>query len=158
MQDFWKHFWGQFLVFLALFAGGLTIGGLFTSAGVNSDWYQNAIQAPWTPPGWVFGAAWTSIMICFSIYMSRLTKISNLSSINILFGIQVILNIAWNYLFFNQQLVLIGLFEIIVLTLLIITMFFLYFRYLSWYSFLIAPYMIWLCIATSLNAYVYLYN
>ena len=144
--------------FLIINFGALFIGSLLMGNGPTGDWYQSLNKAPWTPPGWVFGAAWTSIMICFSIYMSRLTKISNLSSINILFGIQVILNIAWNYLFFNQQLVLIGLFEIIVLTLLIITMFFLYFRYLSWYSFLIAPYMIWLCIATSLNAYVYLYN
>ena len=42
--------------------------------GPMTDWYINLNQAPWSPPGWVFGAAWTTIMICFSIYMAYLFK------------------------------------------------------------------------------------
>ena len=40
--------------------------------GPQTEWYLNLNKAHWTPPGWVFGAAWTTIMICFSIYLSYL--------------------------------------------------------------------------------------
>ena len=56
------------IIFLLINFAGLFIGGLFTGEGVPSDWYQNLNKAPWTPPGWVFGFAWTTIMICFSLF------------------------------------------------------------------------------------------
>ena len=62
----------RLIIFMALNFAALAIGGLFTSKGVSSDWYIVIVKAPWTPPGWVFGAAWTSIMICFGIYMAYL--------------------------------------------------------------------------------------
>lgn len=58
----------RFVVFLAINFGALAIGGLFTGKGIPSDWYQNLDKAPWTPPGWIFKAAWTTIMIFFSVY------------------------------------------------------------------------------------------
>lgn len=59
----------QFLVFLVLNFTALGIGGFATGPGVASSWYQNLNQAPWTPPGWVFGVAWTTIMVCFTFYL-----------------------------------------------------------------------------------------
>lgn len=61
----------RLILFLILNFGALALGGLFTNNGVNSEWYTNLNKAPWTPPGWVFGFAWTTIMICFSIYMAK---------------------------------------------------------------------------------------
>ncbi|MEM6378823.1 MAG: TspO/MBR family protein, partial [Bacteroidota bacterium] len=52
------------IIFLILNFVALGIGGFFTGPGTSSEWYNNLNQAPWTPPGWVFGAAWTTIMIC----------------------------------------------------------------------------------------------
>lgn len=57
-------------LFLVLNFAALGIGGLFSGQGVPSDWYTGLNKAPWTPPGWVFGSAWTIIMICFAIYMA----------------------------------------------------------------------------------------
>ena len=54
----------RLFVFLLINFGALALGGLFTSDGVISDWYEQLNKAPWTPPGWVFGAAWTTIMVC----------------------------------------------------------------------------------------------
>ena len=62
----------KILIFLVINFAALGIGGFFTGPGVSSDWYTNLNQAPWTPPGWVFGAAWTTIMICFSFFMAFL--------------------------------------------------------------------------------------
>ncbi|MDH3796458.1 MAG: tryptophan-rich sensory protein, partial [Flavobacteriaceae bacterium] len=62
----------RLIVFLVLNFGALALGSLFTNMGISSDWYSELSKAPWTPPGWVFGAAWTTIMLCFSVYMAIL--------------------------------------------------------------------------------------
>ena len=58
------------ILFLLINFTALAIGGFFTGKGVPSEWYINMNKAPWTPPGWVFGFAWTTIMTLFAIYMS----------------------------------------------------------------------------------------
>ena len=123
-----------------------------------TDWYINLNQAPWSPPGWVFGAAWTTIMICFSIYMAYLFKFFKGSKLLVLFGIQFVLNVIWNYIFFNQHLIGIGLIVIVILTIIVGTFLTSYHNKLKIKSLLIVPYFLWLLIATSLNAYIYLYN
>ena len=96
----------RILVFLLINFAALAIGSLFTNTGVSSDWYQNLNQAPWTPPGWVFGAAWTFIMVCFAIYMAFLwDKFTNKSTLIALFSLQWILNVSWNPIFFKFQFV-----------------------------------------------------
>jgi benzodiazapine receptor len=64
----------RIIVFAVLNFGALGIGVYLMGQGATSDWYQGLNKAPWTPPGWVFGAAWTTIMVFFSIYMSLLWK------------------------------------------------------------------------------------
>jgi tryptophan-rich sensory protein len=149
------------LLFLFLFInfGGLAVGSWLMDNGPLTDWYMNLNQAPWTPPGWVFGVAWTTIMICFSIYLAYLFKDHNSKSLRLLYVFQVFLNVIWNYLFFNQHLVALGLLTIILLTLVI---FYFFFKYrmdsMKKLKYLLLPYMIWLCIASSLNAYILFYN
>ena len=147
-----------FFIFLFINFSALGIGGLLMNDGPMTEWYINLNKAPWTPPGWVFSVAWTLIMICFSFYMMYLYTEYNSTKVKTLFFIQVILNISWNYLFFNQYLVSTSLIAIIVLTLLIFYFFIHYKKQLEVKSILILPYLIWLCIATSLNAYIFLYN
>ena len=126
---------------------------------VSGEWYSNLNKAPWTPPGWVFGAAWTLIMICFSIYLSYLFSIRNSKFVIAVYTSSVLLNVSWNYFFFNQQLTTLGLVNIVLLTLLIIY-FFITFGddKLSRLKYLLLPYIIWLCIATTLNGYVVFNN
>jgi benzodiazapine receptor len=147
------------ILFLVLNFMALAIGGLFTGKGVASDWYQNLNQAPWTPPGWLFGFMWTLIMICFAIYMAHLmTSTTDRKKIIFLFGVQWVLNAAWNPVFFHYQAVFAGLITISLLTILITYFLFRYKEKLKLKSLLIAPYFIWLFIATSLNAYILIYN
>ena len=125
--------------------------------GPQSDWYLNLTKAPWTPPGWVFGFAWTTIMICFSIYLVQLfQKITVLKTV--LYIEQVILNVGWNYVFFNIHEVAYGLAVIIALTSIIFLFFFKFKKEIKTKSYLLLPYMIWLCIATSLNLYILVHN
>ena len=147
------------LLFLFINFGGLALGRWFMGDAVTGEWYTNLNKAPWTPPGWVFGAAWTLIMVCFSVYLSYLFSIRNSKVVITLYVIAVILNVSWNYLFFNQQLTTLAFINIICLTLLI-TYFFITFGddKLCHLKYLLMPYIIWLCIATSLNGYVLFNN
>jgi len=126
--------------------------------GPTGEWYQGINKAPWTPPGWVFGAAWTSIMLCFSLFMAYLTEADSSKNILYLFGLQWILNVGWNPLFFDMHQMLLGLLTIISLTVLVGYFLIHYRTVLRWKSLLIAPYFIWLCIATSLNWYALISN
>jgi benzodiazapine receptor len=146
------------LIFLIINFATLGIGGFFMGEGPSSNYYQSLNKAPWTPPGWVFGAAWTTIMVCFSIFMAYWVKADFGTSLIALFVLQVALNISWNPLFFAWHKEALALIVIVLLTLLVG-----YFLFGNWTklgikTLLVAPYFIWLCIATSLNAYILLKN
>lgn len=149
----------KIIFFLILNFAALGIGGLLMGKGANSEWYQALNKAPWTPPGWVFGAAWTLIMVCFSLYMAKAwTIISNHKILILLFIVQWVLNVSWNPSFFRYHEVLLGLVIISLLTILIGYLLFRYVGQIKLWSIFILPYFIWLLIATSLNAYIYFKN
>jgi tryptophan-rich sensory protein len=149
----------KILLFLILNFSALAIGGSFTGKGVPSSWYQNLDKAPWTPPGWMFGTSWSIIMVCFAIYMAYLiTTTSIRKKVIRLFVLQWILNVAWNPVFFYYQNVLAGFITISLLTIIITYFLFDFRKELKLKTLLITPYFIWLLIATSLNAYILIFN
>ena len=146
-------------IFLLINFWALWLGNFATGPWVMSEWYTSMNQAPWTPPGLFFGFAWTTIMICFSIYMSYAWgKIKNHKKLLTLFGIQFVLNIIWNPIFFSWHYVWFALITIASLTILIWYMLFSYKEKLKFYSLLLLPYFLWLITATSLNLYILIYN
>lgn len=147
------------LLFIVLNFGALAIGSYFMNSGPSSDWYLALNKAPWTPPGWVFGAAWFSIMICFSFYMSNLLlKNKSKNFVWIIFAVQFVLNISWNYFFFNQHLTTMGFVNIFLLTVVVGYFLFNFRGIMKKSSLWILPYFIWLLLASSLNLYIILYN
>jgi len=147
-----------FILFLILNFGALFLGSWLMNNGPTSEWYLALNKAPWTPQGWVFGMAWFTIMFCFSIYLASLFKDKTSIFLTTLYVFQLFLNVIWNYVFFNKHMVGLGLLVIVLLTLLVFFFFFTFKTTLSKTKYLLLPYMIWLCLATSLNTYIYLYN
>lgn len=152
------NFYLRLILFLIINFAALGIGGVLQGEGARSTWYQDLNIAPWTPPGWMFGLAWTTIMVCFSIYMAYLTGSEKTSYLIVLFVIQLILNILWNPLFFRYHQVLAA--QVIISALFLVVGFFLFknLKVLEWKSLLILPYFLWLIIAISLNVYILLKN
>ncbi len=146
------------ILFLLINFAALAIGGLFTSSGVGSEWYKQLNKAPWTPPGWVFGFAWTLIMICFSFYMAYLWNQQNKTTLLFLFILQWILNVSWNPLFFRFHQTNVALVVIVLLNILVGFLLLTNLRQLGYKTLFIVPYFLWLLIATSLNAYISLKN
>lgn len=151
-------FWKAFVVFLIINFGALGLGSWLMDNGPQSEWYTSLNQAPWTPPGWAFGAAWTSIMICFSIYMAFLYLKEPTIKVKILYLVQFILNVSWNFVFFNQHLMALGLTILIGLTVVVALFLFLFKSRMHFKTLFILPYLLWLCIAVSLNAYILFNN
>jgi len=147
-------------IFLFLFINfsGLAIGSWLMDGGPTSRWYTTLNQAPWTPPGIVFGIAWTTIMVLFSVYLGILFQRENSVRTRIFYGLQVLLNVSWNFIFFNQHLVLLALINIVLLTAIVFYFFFKGSKKNTKIKYLLLPYMIWLCIATSLNLYILIHN
>lgn len=147
------------ILFLVLNFGALAIGSIFTGKGVPSEWYQSLAKAPWNPPGWMFGTAWTTIMICFAVYMTFVWKqVENQKLLAGLYLLQIILNVSWNPVFFHLRNPGMALVVITGLTILMGIILFFYWSKLSYFSVLVLPYVIWLAIATSLNAYIVFNN
>lgn len=148
-----------FTLFLIINFGGLALGSWLMNQGPTSDWYLSLNQAPWTPPGWVFGVAWTLIMVCFSAYLAFAFRVVNTSRLRLLFGISLFLNIIWNYIFFSMHYVGLGLIILLLLTAITIIFFTaIKHRSLRYIKYLLLPYIIWLFIANSLNAYILIFN
>ena len=149
----------RFILFLILNFASVGLGRFLGGEGPRSEWYAGIETAPWTPPGLVIGVAWTVVLICFSIYLAYLWPlVENKKLLFSLFILYYILSLVWNPVFFNYHQVLAGLFIITGLTLVVGFFMFYYWSQLAFKSLLVAPYFIWLLIATSLNAYVLLNN
>jgi len=149
----------RIIIFLILNFGALAIGSISTKNGVRSEWYGELNKAPWTPPGWVFGAAWTIIMICFSVYMASLLQSNEDTKLILgLYILQWVLNVAWNPLFFSFHQIAIAFIVISVLTLVVGFVLFYYLPVMNVKTAFIVPYFVWLVIATSLNGYIYIKN
>lgn len=151
-------FASTFIFFLGLNFGALFLGNILMNNGATSDWYLNLNKAPWTPAGWVFGAAWTSVMLFFSVYMTFLYQNLKTQKVILLYSVQLLLNISWNFIFMNKHMTILGLIDISLLTILIFYFLIGFNKILNNMRFFVLPYCIWLLIATSLNLYIVIYN
>lgn len=151
----------RLIIFALLNFGALGVGAYLMNGETTGEWYNNLNKAPWTPPGWVFGAAWFSIMLFFSVYMWGMTsklKTKEQQSFLLVYAVQLVLNVMWNPIFFNWHLTILGLVIITLLSIIVLYLMIKGFKEKWYYGALVTPYAIWLCIATSLNAYAVLYN
>jgi len=144
----------RLILFFILNFGALSLGSYLMGEGPLGSWYTNLNKAPWTPPGWVFGAAWTLIMVCFSLFMNKAVQVESLrNTILWIYAIQLVFNIAWNPLFFDLHWMGWALVEIIILVFIVGAMALIAKPHLPKVTWLLTPYVVWLCIAITLNAY-----
>lgn len=152
----------KLILFFILNFGALALGALFMDGSpAENDWYLNLNKAPWTPPGWVFGAAWTTIMVCFSIYLWQVEKELNAQSkklFYLLFCLQWVLNVVWNPVFFKWHMIVLGTIVIILLIVILLLVLILFSKKFTFKTLLLLPYILWLIIALSLNLYIVFLN
>ena len=125
-----------------------------TQSSVN-DWYVGLIKPSFNPPNWIFAPVWTTLYIMMGIaagiVWSKGFHHIWVKTALYHFGFQLLFNALWSIVFFGLKnpfwafLVILVLLTLIMLTIK-------WFRVVSKAaSYLLIPYLLWVCFATLLN-------
>lgn len=146
--------WPSLMAFILLCFLVFAFGGLFQPG----EWYTTLTKAPWNPPNIAFPIVWVFLYICIAVAGWRIFHSGN-QTLLILWCLQLILNGLWSWVFFGQHWLGIGLINIILIDILVINLILKARRSgLVLVSLLLTPYIAWLLLATTLNAYILLAN
>ncbi len=141
---------------------GFTVG-MLTRGGTQI--YADTInKPPLSPPGIVFPIAWTILYALMGIGLARILLIKEAEEprIRILaivfFFVQLVLNLAWCFIFFHARSFGYALAELLVMLICVIAMTVLFRKLDAVAAALQIPYICWLCFAAYLNAGVVMLN
>ena len=134
-------------------------GSVFTFPSITG-WYA-ALRKPWfTPPNWLFGPVWLTLYALMGIALYLVWKKGldkNRLAVGI-FAVQLFINALWSFLFFGLQSPPLGLAGIIPLWIFIALSIWAFFRIDKKAAYVLAPYLVWVTIAATLNYYVWILN
>lgn len=143
------------LLFLLLVVGGGLVIGMITAP---DEWYAALNKPLFTPPGWVFGPAWTFLYILIAIAGWRLWRRAHRSRAMQFWWVQLVLNFAWSPIFFSAHLVGLALVVVLLLLATIVGFIALAWRQDRIASLLFLPYAAWVTYASALNGAIWLLN
>lgn len=125
------------------------------------DWYRALDKPPWTPPGWVFGPAWTLLYLSMGVaawLVWRERGVQRAALPLAVFGLQLVLNGLWSWLFFGLRRPGLALAEIAVLWAAIAATVAVFWGVRPLAGALLLPYLGWVTFATALNAEIWRRN
>ena len=137
------------VLFLILTVGGGLLIGTLT---LPDAWYAALAKPPWTPPGWVFGPAWTLLYVLIALAGYRTWRRAPSGPAMQLWAGQMLLNFSWSPIFFRAHLIEAALVVIAGLLLVIVAFIARSLRSDRVAAWLFVPYALWVAFALSLNA------
>lgn len=151
---------GALIISLLISVGGGFIAGIFNKNAMMM--YSNLQKPVFSPPAIVFPIVWTILYILMGIAAYRVymvIKETNTSKIPLVFyGIQLILNFLWPFLFFNFRLYGLAFVELVVLFIFIVLTTIAFFKRDKVAGILMIPYAAWVAFAGVLNLFVWMLN
>lgn len=153
-----------FSIFICEAAG--IIGGLFTAQAIPT-WYAALVKPSFNPPNWAFGPVWIILyaMMGVSFYLlwnvldaSRGEKKCDAKTAMIVFGVQLLLNLLWTFIFFGLHSPLAAIPVIILLWIAILLTIWLAYPLSRHAANLLVPYILWVSFASILNIAIFLLN
>ncbi|WP_437186096.1 TspO/MBR family protein [Planctomicrobium sp. SH668] len=147
-----------FFLFICLGAGGL---GAMAMSPADDEWYRTLVKPSWNPPGWIFGPVWTTLYVFMAIAAWLVWRSRGLKGASIpltLFVIQLILNIAWSWIFFRFHQPGWAFLELIVLWLAVAATAVVFYRNNKTAGILFLPYLAWSTFASVLNFTIWRLN
>lgn len=150
------------LVLCLLLCVGIGILGSFVTRPEIPAWYATLTKPWWTPPPAVFPVVWTLLYFLMAISLWRLwdraaPSAARASAIT-WFLIQLALNAAWSPVFFGLHGIRTALVIIICLLIAIVMTMLAASRVDKIATWLLAPYLVWIAYATTINAGVVALN
>jgi tryptophan-rich sensory protein len=130
----------------------LGVGGALTNVGI---WYRRLRKPRWNPPNWLFGPAWTVILGLAAWAGVRAWDHAPTPAarwlIGGLYGVNIVLHMAWSPLFFNLKRPDWALIEVPFLWLSILALIVGLAPLDTLAPWLLAPYLAWVAFAAFLN-------
>ena len=149
-----RGIWKKALITVPLIVIIGSLMGVVSNSGFDNDWYAALRKPAFQPPGWAFGAVWTTLYTMMGIALATIWNeppSEERPGALTLFFTQLAVNFAWSPIFFAGHMIDAALVVIIVLlvTALITAIRFKRIRPVA--GWLLLPYLAWLCLATTLN-------
>jgi len=117
-------------------------------------WYPTINKPSFAPPGWIFAPVWTVLFFLMGLALWQVWR-SDASKARAwgvaCFGVQLVLNGLWSWIFFAWQKPLPAFVEIVALDAAILATILLFNRVRSSASWLMVPYLTWCLFATLLT-------
>ena len=135
-----------------LFLGFLS--GKTANSGYENRWFLALSRPDIVPPGWVFGAVWSTLYILMGISLAMILFARGAPGrprALALFAAQLVLNLAWTPLFFAAHQVTLAFYLILLILGLTIATTFAFAPIRKAAAWLLVPYMVWLSFASILN-------
>ncbi|HJK19173.1 MAG TPA: tryptophan-rich sensory protein, partial [Methanocorpusculum sp.] len=123
------------------------LGSLVTITGTDSWFMTELIKPEWQPPSYLFGPVWTVLYLLMGIALALiLAQGAERREVRVaagVFGVQLVLNVLWSYLFFGWQMIGAAAVEIILLWIVIGVTMYLFYRIRPAAAYLLLPYIAW---------------
>jgi len=148
------------LLFIAVCLGAGVAGSLATSSQI-AGWYQSLNKPSWTPPNSWFGPVWTALYIMMAVaawLVWRRGGFRQQARPLTIFGIQLLLNTAWSFIFFGAHQIGLALLEILILWVAILATISAFYRQSRVAAALLVPYLLWVSYASALNGAIWRLN
>ena len=137
------------------------VGSIFTSPSVQT-WYATLQLPSFAPPGWFIGMVWIILytLMGISLYLVWNKGLRNKQVKNslYLFGLQLILNAVWSFIFFGLRSPFLALIEIVFLWVAIAFTILKFYKISRKTAWLLLPYIAWVSVALTLNFYIWRLN
>ncbi|NMB56759.1 tryptophan-rich sensory protein [Candidatus Beckwithbacteria bacterium] len=133
------------------------IGSAFTTPYIKT-WYADLYKPFFNPPNWIFVPVWTGLFLLMGIALylvwnedlsKNKTKMKDMA-IQI-FGLQLIANVFWSFIFFTLQVPFVAFLEILFLWFLIFWTIESFWKINKTAAYLLFPYLAWVSFASILN-------
>ncbi len=157
MTDRTRHdrgFWRKALVTVPLIVIAGSLIGILSNGGEANIWYAPLAKPSFQPPGWMFGAVWTTLYTMMGIALATILNEASSPQRKLVLGLfaaQLALNFAWSPIFFGGGMIDVGLLVILVMNVLVTMTIIAFWKIRPLAGALLIPYLAWLCIAAALN-------
>lgn len=131
-----------------------TLSGYVSNSGYSNPWFDALRKPGFMPPGWVFGVAWTILYILIGISLAMLLHAKGAQKREraiLLFGLMLVLNLAWSPVFFGMHKVTLALSLIAAMIVCTVGLILVLWKIRIVAALLLYPYLGWLMFATALN-------
>ncbi|MEQ9408175.1 MAG: TspO/MBR family protein [Fuerstiella sp.] len=152
--------WIGLAVFVALCFGAAGLGAMATTPEIDG-WYRTIRKPSWNPPAGVFGPVWSMLYALMGLAAWRVWTPAGFRAARVpltLFAVQLMLNVAWSWIFFHFHQPGWAFVEIIVLWIAILITTIEFFRSAKIAGWLMLPYLFWVSFASVLNFAIWQLN